>query len=108
MRAITRFILLSSVLLLLGAADAAEDLGSLTRLTDSLGFMKPIPVSVNGFTGDVNSVLQFDLSFMGFEIVSPEKALFKIQKNNAAGVGALIPQLTPSYNKAFTGGSTRQ
>jgi len=108
MRAITQFVLLSTVFSLLRAAPAAEDLGSIFRETDGLGFTKPIPISVSGFSGEVDSVLRFDLSFMGFEIVSPDKALFKIQKNNAAGVGALIPQLTPAYNKAFTGGSTRQ
>jgi TolB protein len=51
-------------------------------------------------------VLKNDLSFMGFEIVSADKAMFTIQKNSAAGVGATITQL--QYNKAFTGGSTRQ
>ena len=93
---------------IIGTAQAAGpiDLGPLIRLTDSLGFMKPIPVSASGFEGEVNSVLQSDLSFMGFEFVSPDKAMFHIQKNSAAGVGATIPEA--QYNKAFTGGSTRQ
>jgi TolB protein len=87
------------------AADP-QDLGSIIRNVDSLGFMKPIPVAVIGFSGEVDSVLRFDLSFMGFEFVSPDKALFTIQKNNAAGVGASISQV--QYNKSFTGNSTRQ
>lgn len=81
------------------------------RETDSLGFTKPIPVSVSGYSGEVDSVLRFDLSFMGFEFVSPDKARYNISKNNAAGVGALINdplQKKGIYNKAFTGGSTRQ
>lgn len=89
----------------LRAADET-DLDSIIRNTDSLGFMKPIPVTVTGFSGEVDSVLRNDLSFMGFEFVSPDKARFQIQKNSAAGVGASITQL--QYNKAFTGGSTRQ
>jgi TolB protein len=75
---------------------------------DSLGFPPPIPVAVTGYSGEADTVLKFDLSFMGFELVTPDKALYTIQKNNAAGVGALIRQATPPYNKAFTGGSTRQ
>jgi len=78
---------------------------------DPLGFPLPIPVSVSGYSGDVDSVLRFDLSFMGFEFVSPDKARYNISKNNAAGVGALINdplQKKSIYNKAFTGGSMRQ
>jgi TolB protein len=91
-----------------GMAQAADvmDLGPITRNIDSLGFMKPIPVTVTGFSGEADTVLKNDLSFMGFEIVSADKAMFTIQKNSAAGVGATITQL--QYNKAFTGGSTRQ
>ncbi len=99
------FCLLVVVSGILRAADPI-DLGPITRSVDSLGFMKPIPVNVTGFSGEVDSVLRNDLAFMGFEFVSADKALFQIQKNSAAGVGASITQL--QYNKAFTGGSTRQ
>ena len=75
---------------------------------DPLGFPMPVPIAVTGYSGEADSVLKFDLSFMGFEIVPPDKALYTIQKNNAAGVGAYIKQANPPYNKAFTGGSTRQ
>lgn len=79
--------------------------------TTGLGFPPPIPVSLSGFSGEVESVLRFDLFFMGFEFVSPDKARYVIQKNNAAGVGAQITDPLARqiiYNKAFTGGSTRQ
>src|SRR2546423_5869204 len=89
------------------AAFAADDSHIvIEQVVDSLGFTKPIPVYVTGFSGEVDSVLRFDLSFMGFELVSADKARFTIQKNNGAGVGATIPQA--QYNKVFTGGSTRQ
>jgi TolB protein len=99
------FGLLIAVVGMVHAADIM-DLGPITRNVDSLGFMKPIPVTVTGFSGEADTVLKNDLSFMGFEIVSPDKSLFQIQKNSASGVGATISQL--QYNKAFTGGSTRQ
>jgi TolB protein len=105
MRMIKGFSLLIAAVGILHAADVM-DLGPITRNVDSLGFMKPIPVTVTGFSGEADTVLKNDLSFMGFEIVSADKALFTIQKNSAAGVGATITQL--QYNKAFTGGSTRQ
>jgi TolB protein len=107
MRSIRQFLAIA----LLGtcfAARAAEDLGSIQRITDGLGFMKPIPVAIRGYSADVEAILRFDLTFMGFEFVPADRALFTIEKNNAAGVGALIKQLTPPYNKAFTGGSLRQ
>ena len=90
------------------AADADIDV----RIkVDPLGFPLPIPVSLSGFSGEAEQVLRFDLSFMGFEFVAPDKARYNIQKNNAAGVGAqIIDPLSrqPIYNKAFTGPSTRQ
>jgi TolB protein len=96
------------LVVIVGMVQAADvmDLGPITRNIDTLGFMKPIPVTVTGFSGEADTVLKNDLSFMGFEIVSADKAMFTIQKNSAAGVGATITQL--QYNKAFTGGSTRQ
>jgi TolB protein len=90
----------------LHAADIRID-----RTQDSLGFTKPIPVSIAGFSGEADSTLRFDLFFMGFEFVSADQARFNIQKNNAAGVGAQITDPLARqviYNKAFTGGSTRQ
>src|SRR5262245_20988600 len=81
---------------------------------DPLGFPLPVPISLSGFSGEADTVLRFDLFFMGFEFVAPEKARYNIQKNSAAGVGAsVIDPLLPAatrmiYNKSFTGNSTRQ
>jgi TolB protein len=90
---------------------AADEVIDLSRERDSLGFTKPIPVSLAGFTGEADSTLRFDLFFMGFEFVSPDKARYNIQKNNAAGMGAQITDPLARqiiYNKAFTGASARQ
>ncbi len=102
------FAILSHVLTVscLSAADL-----SIERQLDSLGFAKPIPVSLAGFSGEVDSTLRFDLLFMGFEFVAPEQARYNIQKNSAAGVGAQITDPLARqvmYNKAFTGGGVRQ
>src|SRR5688572_905835 len=84
---------------------AAEPTISIRRPVDSLGFAQPIPVSIAGFSGEVDSTLRFDLFFMGFEFVSPDQARYNIQKNSAAGAGAQITDPLARqviYNKAFT------
>ena len=96
------------------AAAMAADTGNvIVKIpVDALGFPLPVPVSVSGFPPEVDSVLRFDLFFMGFEFVAPDKARYLIQKNNAPGVGALIQdplEKKAIYNKTFTGSnSTRQ
>ena len=93
------------------AAGAADTEVPVYIKVDPLGFPLPIPVSISGFSGEADQVLRFDLSFMGFEFVSPDQARYNIQKNSAAGLGAQItdPLSRQSiYNKAFTGPSTRQ
>lgn len=72
---------------------------------DSLGFPEAVPVFVTGYSGEVDRILRFDLSFMGFEIVSDKNAArYIIQKNNAPGVGAQVTDPLANkipYNRAF-------
>lgn len=75
------------------------------------GFPKAVPVSVSGFTSEVESILKFDLTFMGFEFVSADKARFQIQGKNTPGrvEGIVYDPIAKktALAKAFTGGSTR-
>jgi TolB protein len=93
------------------AASSSTDLQFVVPL-DSLGFAKPVPVTVAGYSGEADRVLRFDLPFMGFEIVSDKNAArYHIQKNNAPGIGAQVTDPLANkipYNKAFTGPSVRQ
>ena len=41
---------------------------------DVLGQTKPIPVSLDGFTGEAAEVLKFDLFVQGFSFVAPDAA----------------------------------
>lgn len=89
---------------------AAEDIRFVLPV-DSLGFPLPVPISLSGYSGEVDSALRFDLGFMGFEFVAPDKARYNIQNNNAAGVGASVTdplQRKMIYNKAFNGGAPRK
>lgn len=70
----------------------------------------PIPVSLSGFTGEADSVLQTDLYVVGFDFVAPDRARFLISgSNNGRVEGRLVEAETKSslFAKAFTGGSTR-
>jgi TolB protein len=46
-----------------------------------IGGMKPIPVSLDGFSGEVLDVLKFDLYVQGFSFVSPDAAQYQISGN---------------------------
>ena len=90
------------------AIDAAEI--TIQREYDGLGFEKPIPVSISGFSGEVDSVLKQDLRFMGIEAVAPEQAKFLITGNNSSRVeGRLIEKFNKNeiFGRAYTGGSLR-
>ncbi|MDQ6631375.1 MAG: hypothetical protein M3Y82_06415 [Verrucomicrobiota bacterium] len=45
---------------------------------------RPIPVLMSGFTGEVDSVLRFDLYVSGFEFVAADKAQYVISGKNSA------------------------
>src|SRR3954447_22857124 len=68
---------------------------SLIRDVDDLGFLKPIPVSISGFTGEVDSVLKNDLLFMGIQNTSVDQAKYLISGNNAGRVeGHLVEKIS--------------
>ena len=75
-----------------------------------LGGAKRIPISLEGYSGEVLSVLRFDLEIQGFEITSADKAQFLLSGNNNSSV---VGRLTDRINKAsllakeYTGGTLR-
>jgi TolB protein len=83
---------------------------SVTRDVDDLGFPKPIPVSISGFSGEVDGVLKNDLLFMGIQNVSPDAAKFLISGSNAGRVeGRVVEKINKQtiLAKAYTGGALR-
>jgi TolB protein len=48
--------------------------------------MKPIPVSLDGFSGEVLDVLKFDLYVQGFSFVAPDAAQYQISGSNSGNV----------------------
>jgi TolB protein len=71
---------------------------------------KLVPISIEGFSGEVNSTLRFDLEIQGFGVVTPDKAQFQVSGSNGA---SLIGRVTDRINKTsllskeYTGGTPR-
>ncbi len=72
-----------------------------------LGQVKPIPISLSGFTGEGAEVLKFDLYVQGFAFVSPEEAQYQISGSDSGGITGNVTDkvarkmiLSRSYNGA--------
>ncbi len=78
---------------------------------DSLGFLEPIPVHVRGLSGEADSVLKNDLTFMGVVHKSLEEAKFLIDANASAGraEARVVEKVTKNvqHEAAFTAASQR-
>ena len=82
----------------------------ITGERDDLGFFKPIPITISGFSGEALSVLRNDLTFMGFKVAATEEARYLVSGNAGARVeGRVVERITSQQRigKAYTGGSTR-
>jgi TolB protein len=88
----------------------AQEEIDLERKKDLLGFPPPIPVTISGFTGEVDSVLKNDLLFMGFKFVTPDQAKFLINGKSAGNVeGYVTDRINRNtvLSKAYSGNSLR-
>ena len=85
-----------------------EDIGSLHRIRDL--FPQPIPVSISGFTGEVDGILKNDLLFMGMANVAASEAKYLISGSNSGRVeGRVVRKFDKQemFAKAYTGSSQR-
>src|SRR5690349_9978711 len=83
-------ILVCSAFSLFGASDSNPLI--IDRNLDEFGFPKPIPVTISGFSGEVDTVLKNDLLFMGVQNVAPSEARFIITGSNAERVEGRVVQ----------------
>jgi TolB protein len=77
---------------------------------DVIAQNKLVPISVSGFSGEVDNVLKFDLSISGLRITSESDAQYNLKGSNAAQVeGRLTDRLNNASKlaKAYTGGTPR-
>ena len=83
----------------------------ITRPVSVLGSTKPIPVSLDGFSGEVADVLKFDLYVQGFSFVTPDAAQYQISGTGTGSVqGRVVDRFAKSniLTRSYTGASLRR
>ncbi len=84
---------------------------TITHEVPLLGGSKPIPVSLEGFSGEAADVLKFDLYVQGFSFVAPEAAQYQISGSDAGSVqGRVVDRFAKStlLSRSYTGASLRR
>ncbi len=77
---------------------------------ETRGAERPVPVSLSGFTGEVATVLRFDLEVMGCEIVGAGAATYQVSGSNSGQVAGELRQVATQsvlLNNRYSGGSLR-
>jgi len=73
------------------------------------GTKAPVPITMSGFSSEVDATLRFDLEVAGFKFVGAEQAVYALTGNNNGNVqGALALAKTPVFSKAYSGVSLRR
>jgi TolB protein len=76
-----------------------------------IGFAPPIPISIQGFSGEALEVLEFDLYVQGFKVVPADQAQYQI---SGSGDGNVIGHVVDKYarkeivSRSYTGASVRR
>jgi TolB protein len=70
---------------------------------------KLVPLSIAGYSGEVDQVLRFDLSISGFELVSESAAQLILKGSNSGQVEGRLNDKSGNniFAKAYSGGSAR-
>jgi TolB protein len=84
---------------------------TITHEITVLGNTKPIPVSLDGFSGEVADVLKFDLYVQGFSFVAPDAAQYQISGSASGTVtGTVTDKLAKKVilSNSYTGTNLRR
>jgi len=76
-----------------------------------MGRAKPVPVSLEGFTGEAAEVLRFDLWVQGFSFVAPDAAQYRISGSGSGSVqGRVIDAISKQtkFSRSYTGATLRK
>jgi TolB protein len=99
------------VLLLAAAAARGQNEINIEQNITIPGMTKPIPVSLEGFSGKVAEVLKFDLYVQGFSFVSSDAAQYLISGSDAGNVqGRVTDRFSKSalLARSYIGASLRR
>jgi TolB protein len=83
------------MVLALTISRAQEEINISTTI-QVMGQTKPVPVSLEGFTGEALDVLRFDLYVQGFSFVAPDAAQYRI---SGSSVGSVQGRVTDAVSK---------
>jgi TolB protein len=89
---------------------AQEEINIQSEIT-VMGLTKPIPVSLEGFTGEAADVLKFDLYVQGFSFVAPEAAQYRISGSSAGNVQGYVTDTIShqtKFSRSYNGASLRR
>lgn len=97
------------VLLVIAGANVSHSQNEIVIVKEQpIGLTPPVPVSLEGFTGEVENVLKFDLYVQGFAFVAPDAAQYQIRGSNT---GDVVGTVTDKYagkallSRRYTGAS---
>ena len=77
--------------------------------TIQIGLTPPIPISIDGFSGEGLSVLEFDLYVQGFSIVPSDQAQYHIKGSDEGNVvGRLSLSSRELFSRSYTGQNVRR
>jgi TolB protein len=100
-----------AVFLFAAAGASGQNEITLQPVITVLGSTRPIPVSLEGFGGEVADALKFDLYVQGFSFVAPDAAQYQISGTDAGSVqGRVVDRLAKStiLTRSYTGASLRR
>jgi TolB protein len=89
---------------------AQEEINIQNEIT-VMGQTKPIPVSLEGFTGEAAEVLKFDLYVQGFSFVTPDAAQFRISGSSVGNVQGYVTDTVSrqtKFSRSYNGASLRR
>ena len=90
---------------------SAQDQGALiiNPTVGGPGLTPPIPISIEGFSGEALSVLEFDLYVQGFSIVPSDQAQYHIRGSDEGNVvGRLSLSSRELFSRSYTGQTIRR
>jgi TolB protein len=106
------YLLLAVSLFAASIAVAQDGQGEITITTPvTLGLTPPIPISIEGFSGEALEVLNFDLYVQGFKVVPADQAQYQI---SGSGDGNVIGHVVDKYarkeivSRSYTGANVRR
>lgn len=85
----------------------ADDIIQIQKEANFLGLTPPTPISITGFTGEVDAALKFDLTVMGFTNVPPGSARYLLSGSNSGGEVRGVLSLGGDYAKSHNGSTVR-